>query len=909
MRRSLLLLAALTAASTMACSSSDEYEPDPAQFTVSHRNQVRLPGDGTAMTAETFAGQVKKRDPIAKVRCAADASQAYKDATTFLGGVAWSHPVPALIDQSLPTLWDRELPPIDDDAVAFSGDAAPSGNAASAGPAPTIERPDLVGVQNGVAVFLSKTHGLVAVDAKTGALRPSCSMKVPGEPKNFLFHGDELVVVSNARGGHNRAALLRYAIEGGAFRFVDALTLEGQTIQDARLFDSTIVLYTQWSKTRPAPAIPDPAPPAATTTPYYAGPSGGVASSDMAGAPAPGNYGRSPQDLLGTKVLVVQWDDKLGVDWQDSLLNDPEGEQDPLAGKPAPVNGQYEKDQLVAQSRRYHDFVSASDRYLAVPHDVQSTRFDHWEHHTYQVCTNYNPKWQEVEVCNVNYEQRPNPDYKAPNPATGNYDCGGKALADCVHDAAPQVSQYIYVPTGQTCQMVWQGRCEKYETRTDTYPAFRIDKETQLTVYRFENGGFTKLDSSLAKMSAKADGLSFTKEPLGVKGSIVNRNQIQMQNGHLYAFANDSLQTLSIAGNSIAFLDALPISADTESSPAIAFSSDRAMISSSRGTSQVTMVDLSVASKPRVKSSFWMPGQSTQLLLAGGGILGPGQVQFSNERVYRSIQKVTLFSRDDGRELDNVLLGTDYDAFESSWLDANDDQRIRLDRTGTRLFVPYSGRHHADTTEPTAHRLGITRIEGGRLVSERSFAVADDIVRTTSIDDARALVFGNSGTYVIDRASGDWKLDTLREILTPIATYRIVDAEDVHARVSRVGTKCVISTHGGDANALGGDALAEATIPCPDTSSPIGYADTVVFAETLTGVRFGKDGKSVTPLAADEVKAITAKVGAGDIYCRVDGYPQTAPYASMIVYLDGVPGRVVCGKRKHVGGGVFGKIF
>ena len=83
-------------------------------------------------------------------------------------------------------------------------------------------------------------------------------MKVPGEPKNFLFHGNELVVVANARGGHNRSALLRYAIENGGFRFVDALPLEGQIIQDARLFDATIVLYTQWSKTRPAPAIPDP---------------------------------------------------------------------------------------------------------------------------------------------------------------------------------------------------------------------------------------------------------------------------------------------------------------------------------------------------------------------------------------------------------------------------------------------------------------------------------------------------------------------------------------------------------------------------------------------------------------------------------------------------------------------------
>lgn len=903
MRRSLLLLAALTATSTFACSSSEDYEPDPAQFTVSYRSKVRLPAEGTGMTADTFAAQVKQRDPIAATRCAAGESQAYKDATAFLGGVAWSHPVALLLDRSLPPLWDRELPPIDD-SVSMADGARNAGAAESSSAAPNIERPDLVGVKNGVAVFLSKTHGLVAVDAKTGALKPSCSVKIPGEPKNFLFLGDEIVVVANARNGHNRSALLRYAIEGGRFRFVDAVQLEGQTIQDARLFDSTIVLYTQWTKPRAAPPIE---PPATTTT---ESPAGRQTADSSAGAMAPGYGGRqSAPDLLGTKVLVVQWDDKLGVDWEDSLLNDPDAGADPLEGKAPPAGGEYKKDQVVAQARHFKDFVAASDRYLVVPHDVQTTRFDHYGHHTYQVCTNYNPRYQEVQVCNVTYEQRPNPDYKAPNPSTGNYDCGGKALADCVRDAAPQVSQYVYVPTGQTCQMVWQGRCEAYETRTDTYPVFRTDKETELTIYRFENGKFTKLDSSLAKMSAKADALAFTKEPLAVKGAVVNRNQIQMQNGHLYVFADDALQTLAVAGSSVAYVDQLPIAGSTEANPAIAFSSDRAMISTSRGSSQVTMIDLSVASKPKLKNSFSMPGQSTQLLLAGGGILGPGQVQLTNAQVYRNLQKVTLFSRDDGRELDNVLLGTEYDAFATSWLDPNDDQRIRLDGTGTRLFLPYSGRHHADEFEPTAHRLAITRIDGDRLVSERSFSVADDIVRTAPLDDARALVFGDSGTYLIDRASGDWKLDTLREVYTPIATYRIVDAEDVHARISRIGTKCIVSTHAGDAQALGGPALAEATIPCSDTSLPFGYADTVVFAQTRTGVRFAKDGKSITPLSADEAAAITKSVGGGERYCYVDGHPQTSPSPAMLPYLDAVPGRIVCTKLKHVGGGVFGKLF
>src|SRR5262249_51346212 len=154
---------------------------------------------------------------------------------------------------------------------------------------------------------------------------------------------------------------------------------------------------------------------------------------------------------------------------------------------------------------------------------------------------------------------------------------------------------YIYAPVGKTCDMVWIGRCEQYQTKTVTYPRFEQKSETELVIYRFENGSFTKLDGSLGKMVQKADALAFAKSPVSVPGAIANKNQIQFQNGQLYVFADKALQTMAVAGNSVSYLERLDIAASTTNNPAIVFSNDRAMISATtfNQSSDVVMLDLS----------------------------------------------------------------------------------------------------------------------------------------------------------------------------------------------------------------------------------------------------------------------------------------------------------------------------
>src|SRR6185436_2212089 len=108
----------------------------------------------------------------------------------------------------------------------------------------TIVRPDLVGYQEDTAIFLSQQHGLLAV--KTNGPEPvlSCALKLPGQPRYFFYQGSELVLLINGLASVNQAALLRFRVTLKGFDFIDAVMLEQQSIQDARLFDSTLVVYT-----------------------------------------------------------------------------------------------------------------------------------------------------------------------------------------------------------------------------------------------------------------------------------------------------------------------------------------------------------------------------------------------------------------------------------------------------------------------------------------------------------------------------------------------------------------------------------------------------------------------------------------------------------------------------------------
>jgi hypothetical protein len=293
-----------------------------------------------------------------------------------------------------------------------------------------------------------------------------------------------------------------------------------------------------------------------------------------------------------------------------------------------------------------------------------------------------------------------------------------------------------------------------------------------------------------------------------------------------------------------------------------------------------------------------MPGSSDQLILAHDGVLGPGTVAFTSGGVSRNLQKLTLFNRVDASEIGNLLLGTELNAsFASSWLGTSDDQRIRLDADSQRLFLPYSGYLHAPQTSfnPAAHRLNITALSSQLLTPETTVDVVEDIVRTVSTSSApgagKALAFGDSSVYALAQTPDAWSLNVVEEFATPVAVYRFGDHADLHARIDRIGARCLISTFEGSLTAFKPDRLAVGPqIACPEGSFAAAVGLAVVFAESSTGWQLSADGKTITPLDPAAVAERLTHVR-NDVYCTLD---PAITDGTPVPYLDVAPSAVTC---------------
>ena len=901
---------------------------DPGAYTVSYRTQVRVPSDGLVMKEQAFADQVAKLDPIEAKRCPVSNSAAFQTAADALGGITWTHPVEILKDLSLPPLYKGKVPQQRVVLAPTAGGAATDN--AAAGAAPTITRPDLVGYQDSTAIYLSQRHGLMAVKTDGAAPVLSCALKLPGQPKYFFYQGNELVLLVNGLSSVSEAALLRFRVSATGFDFVDSVMLDQQSIVDARTFDSTIVIYTNLLTPIMTTGQTNTSPPAGGAS-AGTGSSGGAS---VGASPAPGGqyYYAS---TTGVAVTAVQWGAApLSIAWHEEFLNDPPTNQ-PFAGQdPVMAAASLKVGDVVSTYKSWKPFVSASDRYVVLSRDVNKTLFAGTQTQTYSYCSaSHQGAAHSVKTCSPNYEQRPNPDYKAPKNTSGDYDCNGKTLLDCIQEAAPTVSQYIWVRVGQTCSTYtyYDWVCDKTTTNTVSYPIYSNQQTTEFVVYRYDSGDFVKLDQQLYEMGAPGAGatsvatLNFSGRPLEVSGSIDSKNDLQFQHGQFYVVTNQGqqLHTLLLLGNSIAELG-------TQSAPlqhgngysysgahTTLFSDTRMMVSRAyydpsnpmniSQWSDVIMFDLTTPQFPRSLNQFVMPGSSDQLILAADGVLGPGTVQFTSGGVWRNLEKLTLFNRDDASEIGNLLLGTEYNAdFVSSSFGGQDDQRIRLDDGNERLFLPYSGTLHAaqDVFNPTAHRLNITAISPGHLTSEQTFDTVEDVMRTVSTSSAAgagsALAFGDSSVYALNQTPGSWALDVVEEYATPLAVYRISDMNDLHARIDRIGARCQISTFNGSLNAFKPDHLTVGPkIACPEYGTPAGIGLDVVFAESNTGWQVSADGTAITALDEAGVKEALTHV-VNQTYCALnpaieDGTP--------VPYLDAIPPSVSCYPYPQYSGG------
>jgi hypothetical protein len=870
-RRFAVLGAAWLALSTVACeSASVDPDPDrdlrvsvdtfnPGHLGVSLTATVDVPVAGTYLTTDEFWGEVAANDPLFGRRCPTANDALLTEVGDRLGGVRWGHTVRQLIDEGQPKLYDSKFADEQPEWPPY----ADSNRGGEAGGDVTIERPDLVGYRDGYAVFLSNTHGLLVVDVRGDAPKVSCALQLPGEPLNFFARGNAFVINVNGAGEayHNGSALLHFRFNADAFELVDAPFFAHERIVDARSFTDNIsqalAVYTQVFEAReelietPPDSCPESGCPEPETRSYWQ-PTGAV------------------------RLNVLDWTESLGAAFTDEFQNDDIGALEATVvdqGEPL-VAGQH-----VYSYQSFHDFLSASDRYLVIPQRGTDRFVDHIVNYTRQRCTSYNPQWYQQTRCYPDYERRPNPDYVPPAPS-GDYDCNGLSLAACIQQAAPRVSQYIYVRVGQTCNQYWVGRCEAYETYSGSYPVYRDEKKTRYLVYRFANGAFSRLDDTLFDLDPTAgegaSRLSFSPVPFELTGHITRPDHIQFQNGYLYVLSSGELHTFRLEGNSAVRTARLePMGAWVDDWYAeqalIRYSGDRAMIakrSSSWNWTDIISLSLAQPYRPVVNNSFTMPGNDTQILASQFGYLAPGQVDIPMGGDYvRSLQKLTLHSREDAAELDNLILGTEFNSLGQTYL-GGDDQALRLDGASQRLFAPFLGYHHV--TSVPSFLLSISQIAEGDIVSMGTLEMSEAIVRTVGITADLALAFGDSSVHRLslgrEGEPGLWQSETVEEIFVTTHAYRF-DDQDRHARIDRFSQKCRITTVENRAALFAqADGIAANSFEVYCVGEPHAIGSSIVFAQSETGVTWDASGENLRALSADEVRGRLALTDL-DFYC------------------------------------------
>lgn len=857
-----------------------------SKLAVSYLSGVEVPHDNQVLEAERYLEQIALQDPLYAKRCPVDNPEGFGEAIDRLGGIRWSHPVNLLRDAAQPPLYTHRRRDVES-RERLGAPSAAGGVADSE--APTIERPDLVGLQGGVAIFLSKAHGLLAVNLSDPEPTLSCAVKLPGTPRYFFYKGDQIVLVVN--GGLQQAALLRFRVSANRFSFVDSVFFEDQQILDARLFNRTLVTYSEWY----AP-LPEPQSVARAHLQWAEGIGSSRASAPAAEGDIVGPVGNR-SERLGTKLHTVQWNDSaLTVDWEESFDID-EDDEDPLYGRDP--SGMKVGD-LVSERTSFKPFISASDAYLVVTRDIRRTYVAGFGTYTYGICTDWNPQYRQVKSCRGVFERRPNPDYRPPDPLTGDYSCDGQRLEDCLVAAAPRVSQHIWVRTGTHCDTYWRGRCEAREYRSVHYPKYRRETSNEFLVFRYVDGDFVQLDENMHVLDPNSAGgqVGFDTQPLELSGIIGSTGHLRFQQGHFYVLSDGQLQTLMIRGNSALYLRSLPITGADRSSRA-SFTRDRLYVSSSywdrgerRTRSDVVTVDLTNPSLPSLLQSFDMPGANSQLILSEHGVLGPGQVSFTSGDVRRNLQKLTLFSRGDGSEVDNLLLGTDYDS--KAWLlGSADDQRIRLHWPSQHLFTPYAGRHHTNTWD-IAYRTNITQVQPTSLLSLATLVTDEPVQRTVSVSDSHALAFGENSAYSFEDSGSGWASTTIEEVFVPSAAYRFDDS-DRYVRIARFGNRCRVSTHDG-IDRLFTDQMIESTeVFC--RVGPIAIGNAIVFRNPGpgdTGVTWQDGGVQLRTLSEEEIPELLERT-IHDTYCFLDpDYPPEGWWAQRIYKLEQAPDQVYC---------------
>jgi hypothetical protein len=798
--------------------------------TIAHRGDLPVAALGATLDAQALANQLAGYDPGSLLRCAVSDDAAYQAAIDALGGVSWGYQVSVLDDLSKPRFQaGLPKPPI----------LLPTAGFADASAAPVeIVKPDIVAVTEAAALFYSSSHGLMLVNLTGDEPTFECATQLPGVVNQFFFHDGHLVAMTRRHGARGASFLVHFAVDGATLRFVETVDLGEGNILDSRRFNDKLVFYTDLR------LASDPEPVE----------QGGFAAGDW----APG-YGQP----LHRALRVFTLGDRLSEELHDTLLDTTVSEAQLIDEGVADDTA---LGTAVHESRRFGQNMWASDHYFAVTEEITTTRFSGWATNVYSICTQSHVVESTYTHCVTEYETRPNPDYVPPDNSAGDRACTGVTLSDCLRRVARVSNETIQVAVGQVCEERPTQRwiCDRYEQQTSRYPTFSYETTTQLFIYEYAPSGFVRLDTSVREITNQGLGalsmddtvpvLTTSAETfdLAVPGAV---QTLYFQNGILYVISQGVLQVYTLSGSSLVRTATLAVVNDSLQSSL--FTEDKLFLSDFgyRGfmdESVLRVVNLSNPAFPTIDgATHALPGGHSSIIASRHGIFTIGAVQrFDGQNV--NVIKLGLFSDPYAAEVAYLILATTLD---HTWL-GNDEARF-FSSPEQRLLLPYWGQDDGFDQE---HRVSVSRVVPGQILSEGAVTVPEFVQRVRPIDAAQTafLTFADSSIEWLTPSGEEWQSRPVLEYFKPFALLRLND-EDDYAEVQRLGNRCkVFLANTSDINEREDGIVSEA-FDCAANAGVRAFDRTLLFQDRA--VEFGDQGE-IRELTSAERTEIEARIAA-----------------------------------------------
>ena len=442
-------------------------------------------------------------DPVAPHSCDGFMDdESFIETSEKLGGISWGFNVQHFRNEKLPYFYakkpldervygggsiDKMAAPMENQAM----DEAATTDAADGAAPPTIQRADLIGRYGDYIIFLSEIYGLFMVkvfEDEDKKPEVSCSVLIPGTPKNFYLHDGKLIMMTNASGDKSDAAVMVFSLEGMNIKYIASHVFSNRSILDSRLFNDTLAVLTKYYKPY-------------EYTPYYGSydvdsVEEGIAVEDapMTSKPVSSNssvmYNSGEKEMKRSHLSVL----KLVNEGISFLFEDTFIEQNHY--------GDWDQEwtdadigKVVSKSVNVNDFLSASDRYLLLSRQTYDREIKEIKTYrgTYSVCTNRVEKERSYETCYPVWEEQVNPDYDSTINCSEEQD-----VETCFAEHADQLVEKIWVKQETKCETktYTYNACTEWGSKTyvNNYPQFTTKNYTDLIVYRFEDDNFIRLD-------------------------------------------------------------------------------------------------------------------------------------------------------------------------------------------------------------------------------------------------------------------------------------------------------------------------------------------------------------------------------------------------------------------------------